>query len=1145
MMVTFVSMCEKNSLKKTRRVLDAFANRIGDNTWQTVITNEGLAAVKKLLRKTATKNTAVSCHWIRTRARSELVWVVGKRERFNSVGLVPTNFTLSKRLTHRQENDWQYLPLIQSLAAVAALFHDWGKATALFQEKLKPSCKQGFKGDPIRHEWISCLLLSAFINRNDNENIVSDESWLERLAQQNVDERELSEVLANVDVQIHKNPFIGLPPMAKLVAWLVVSHHRLPNLNKAKDKADPNKHDAEYYMPKVLTDIDELLLLISKEWGYQNKFDESEYQQRVKQCFNFPKGLLSQSKKWQLALKKWALKLWQQNNLASRCLSDGCYRVILHHARLCLMLGDHYYSSQTADNKWQDTTGLFANTDRETKKLKQKLDEHLIGVAKHAIQTAYYLPAFETQPPKASDINSLKKLSPKNYRWQDKAVENIKAWRKTVNQDTYGFFAVNMASTGCGKTFANAKVMRALSPDGDSLRFTLALGLRTLTLQTGDEYRERIGLDDSELAVLIGSSAVLELHNKNRQAAQQTLTESYGSESQEQLIDEDIDYDCDIPEEGLATVLTCARDRKFLYAPVLSCTIDHMMAATETTRGGRYILPSLRMMSSDLVIDEIDDFSGDDLVAIGRLIFFAAMMGRKVMISSATIPPDLAEGYFKAYRDGWKLYAKTRQVNPLIGCAWIDEFSTQVTSNTGVTTVDAIKHQYRTPHSHFIDSRIKRLQKQPAKRKADIVPCQVLIDDYKSSLPHDENIQSTKQQRYFSLMFNAALLKHQQHYTNDDSTGINVSFGVVRLANISTCVALTRYLLELTEACPQDTQIRTMAYHSQQVLLLRSEQERHLDEVLKRKESKGEQPQAFRHPVIRKHLACANKNPKIKNLIFVLIATPVEEVGRDHDFDWAVIEPSSYRSIIQLSGRVKRHRSGEVTQPNIAIMQYNWKGIRDAHLENNRVFNKPGFEEKITLGTHDVTQLLDISKLEQKVDASARIKKSAKSNSTLFRAIGEQKRRPASLAELEHAATWMELANYQQQGPRYLQGYLNESWFLTGLPQTFVRFRASTPNVKSYLSYMPDLDTFKFCEKDDNGWPVDRQKTLGITVNKLSERAQTNLWLARDFSELIEGLAQQQEKSLRSVSLRYGELSFPHQAGKQYSYNDQLGLVKN
>ncbi len=32
MMVTFISQCQKNALKKTRRVLDAFADRIGDNS---------------------------------------------------------------------------------------------------------------------------------------------------------------------------------------------------------------------------------------------------------------------------------------------------------------------------------------------------------------------------------------------------------------------------------------------------------------------------------------------------------------------------------------------------------------------------------------------------------------------------------------------------------------------------------------------------------------------------------------------------------------------------------------------------------------------------------------------------------------------------------------------------------------------------------------------------------------------------------------------------------------------------------------------------------------------------------------------------------------------------------------------------------
>ncbi|MEW6076470.1 MAG: CRISPR-associated endonuclease Cas3'' [Thermodesulfobacteriota bacterium] len=93
MMVTFISQCEKNALPKTRRVLDAFADRIGDNTWQTVITEEGLKTVHKMLRQTATKSTAVSCHWIRSRSRSQLLWIVGNRSKFDERGVVPVNYT--------------------------------------------------------------------------------------------------------------------------------------------------------------------------------------------------------------------------------------------------------------------------------------------------------------------------------------------------------------------------------------------------------------------------------------------------------------------------------------------------------------------------------------------------------------------------------------------------------------------------------------------------------------------------------------------------------------------------------------------------------------------------------------------------------------------------------------------------------------------------------------------------------------------------------------------------------------------------------------------------------------------------------------------------------------------------------------------
>ena len=121
MLVTFISQCEKKALNRTRRILDAFANRIGNNVWQTAITEDGLDTVKKLLRQSATKSTAVSCHRVRTRQRSELVWVVGNRKKFGEQGLVAVNRT-QKDVSQWQDNKhWQNLELVAIASAIAGL----------------------------------------------------------------------------------------------------------------------------------------------------------------------------------------------------------------------------------------------------------------------------------------------------------------------------------------------------------------------------------------------------------------------------------------------------------------------------------------------------------------------------------------------------------------------------------------------------------------------------------------------------------------------------------------------------------------------------------------------------------------------------------------------------------------------------------------------------------------------------------------------------------------------------------------------------------------------------------------------------------------------------------------------------------------
>ncbi|WCN14537.1 type I-F CRISPR-associated helicase Cas3 [Marinomonas mediterranea] len=1123
MMVTFVSQCEKNALKKTRRVLDAFANRIGDNTWQTLITEDGLLTVKKMLRKTASKNTAVSCHWIRSRSRSQLLWVVGNRKKFNEEGVVPVNTTRRNLLKSEIENDWHYLPLIKSLTAVAALLHDWGKASELFQEKLTPNSKNTFKGDPIRHEWISVLLLHALVKSSGG----TDEGWLTQLSNGSLNENEPKQPLVNIT-----SPLGSLPPLAQLVAWLVVSHHRLP--------LPPNQND---FKAEKAESIEQMLNRIQQTWGYENRYDEAEYAQRVKKCFQFPKGRLGQSSKWLSKLKRWSKQLLEHQMQAQTCIENGSFRLVLTHARLCLMLGDHYYSSQDAAKNWQDKTGLFANTDRKTKTLKQKLDEHLVGVAHHATQTAHLLPAFEKEPPVAEAVQSLRKPSPAGFKWQDKAVQKIQSWNTEKQRDKKhcGFFAINMASTGCGKTFANAKVMRVLSKDQKSLRFILALGLRSLTLQTGREYRERVGLDESELAVQIGSRAVMELDQRNAQKDKldENAYEISGSESQESLLSGHIDYDCAIPEEGLATVLTQTRDKAFLYSPVLACTIDHIMGATETKRGGRYILPTLRLMSSDLVIDEIDDFTCDDLIAIGRLIHLAGMLGRKVMISSATIPPYMAEGYFNAYREGWNLYCQTRDAEHTIGCAWIDEFTTKV-SNIASHELKTAIPEYRQQHANFIDKRVEQLNKQPARRKASLVECHDIIEKHQTQRQQDATVIESKQDAYFKAAFEQAWQLHKNHCLKDEQSNLNVSFGVVRVANISPCVALTRYLLE--QDYPDNIQVRVMAYHSQQLMLLRSEQEKHLDDVLKRKEKSGDAPKAFSNDIIRAHLkSIRSTHPEAKNVLFILVATPVEEVGRDHDFDWAVVEPSSYRSIIQLAGRVKRHREGEVEQPNIGVMQYNLKGLRHSSDPDQVVFHRPGFESgKVLLKTKRLDQLLDVEKVQQRLDAVPRIQQPKHIQAKTI----NKAKTASSLSDLEHMMNWHWLANYKDNGAGKLGGWLTQHWFLTALPQALTPFRGDDSTLKIYLVFDDRYQRLTFCEKDDEGHPVNRESVLNIQHASLSDVARARLWLTRDFKESCEQLAQEKDTTPYIASLRYGEVRFNFDEKKDYLYNDQYGLVK-
>lgn len=1110
MMVIFISQSEKKAVPTVRKILDSFADRIGDDTWQTVITEAGLLAVKAALRRNATKSMAVSCRWIRSRSRSELLWVVGNRNKFNAEGIVPVNWT-QKNVSHFEwENQWQFLPAIKALAAVSALLHDWGKTSDFFQKKLR---RRGGKNrmDPFRHEWISCKLLEALIAVTHSEE--TDENWMQAIISGTVHEAELLKKIQE-NQTVEKQCHLGkLPALASAIVWLILSHHRM---------ADKKGEAKDGYEQVERGSFESVLSHLSADWGYQNPRKEEFAVGDLAKCFYFPEGLLwEHSAIWQKELKKWVGRLHDvsislQQGVQSEALTQRpAFRLILLYARLCLMIGDHYVSSKKSETKAGQTwsvTKLWANTDGQGG-CKQYLEEHLVKVSAQALQTAHRLPFFAEKMERAYDIRGLKKQGTGAYAWQEKAVAKIHEYRKAHAKDT-AWFIINMASTGCGKTIANAKIMHAISPDRKSLRYILALGLRSLTLQTGDSYRKQLGMDGSELAVLIGSDAIRSLHEREQEES------DCGMESAASLMEENVDY-LDTFDSGEMQFMTlflgdtnqrADKNKALLLKPVLAATIDHMMGAVQTIKGGRYMLPFLRLMSSDLVIDEIDDFTTRDLYAIARLVHLAGMLGRNVGISSATIPPDLAEGMARAYRAGLSVYNDfflEKKPCAVFGC---DEFKSAVQEMPAGNETD-----FPAAHQKFVNSRCKKLKVQKIRRKGELMGCTPSTD------------KTDVENNFFEDIRKATEKMHALNHVIDQKTGKHISFGVVRMANINPCVELSEYLLRC--AWSAGYAVRLMTYHSRQILLLRHEQEKYLDRVLSRK-GEANQCVELTDPIIRRHIDESQE----ENILFIVVATPVEETGRDHDFDWAVIEPSSYRSIIQLSGRVMRHRTLAKDQAasNVAVMEYNLRGLKG----EPKAFKWPGYEVgKYQLESHDMRNLIDVNDLASRIDAMPRIRKPGELH-------------PESrLIDLEHQ-TMMDFNSQSDVGPQSMHGWIKEYWWLTGLPMEFRRFRENAiEDVKLTVRYTDGEETF--CELDDHGSLVNRKAILHIDdYAEMTEEMERRLWIRRSYAKSVRQMIdmedpRSEEEQIEQAERKYGEITMPKTSGDtHWLYSDQLGLFK-
>jgi CRISPR-associated endonuclease/helicase Cas3 len=987
MIVLFVSECEKAAWKRSRRILSHYAVQIGRRTWLARISAEGLRNIRRELTQAASRHTAIACHRVKGRYQTELVWIVGSRRHFSGSG----EFAFSHSaipLPNVNENTPPAVRLLSHLCILAGLFHDLGKHGACFQHKLRD--EKSNQSDPVRHERISLLLLLrlitlialppaadntppatsipprprrriAGVNTRPAVGLASlkNDQWLEALTDSkkiygalkllwkenpNNDWREL--------IPTEGSPLRpewsstegdhGLPPLLSVLCFLIISHHKLPGGHE--DDFAPLE---ETYLNRSQDLLNGLQLA-------------TDYQPAWLQSPKWVNEIVKHARRAHYLLQEHALPL------QDRAL---WYSAARYMARCALVLADHSVSSKAKieiaiNPQSAQAQVCFANSWQG--QLRQTLAAHLERVGRlsgkalnhlHQLQHGRKASAIETSPAPLTVP-----ITEEAFIWQEKAERKLLQTQRQEGNANEGFFALVMAETGSGKTRGNARILAAAN-NHQNYRLTVALGLRTLTLQTGDEYRDDLGFGSTpeivgeQCAIMVGGALTIALHEMtgtekkdelislSPQEEQAGLESSNLDDSLYEGISGEFDYDYDPDAPSWPEDLTAPNNPKLdrlLQVPILVCTIDHLMPFLQSQRASATVL-GFRLAGSDLIIDEIDSFSIEDLPALLKLAYVVGFNGRKLLLSSATLPPATARAFYRAYRTGFNRWQQLQGIESSpIRCGWFSHH----TAHIRLASV-ADNAAFAKQHGRFIGDLLDTMQQQPVRRRlgADLVPI----------VKNEETVYRNVMQNCWEL--------HQQWANCDPATGIRYSIGCVRWSNVAHTRNFAKYWLNEPLSLDK-VQVKLICYHAKHLPLIRHHIEQILNALLTRKGNR----QPHDHPTLRAHLE--NCQQQGKTQLFIVVSTsPVSEVGRDHDYDWGIVEPNSYWSLIQMAGRIWRHRRHlEAYQPNMRIMSQTMRGLNNKPMR----FTQPGPESSrfaLQDNAAELDGVFDLDSLQERIDA--------------------------------------------------------------------------------------------------------------------------------------------------------------------------------
>jgi len=241
------------------------------------------------------------------------------------------------------------------------------------------------------------------------------------------------------------------------------------------------------------------------------------------------------------------------------------------------------------------------------------------------------------------------------------------------------------------------------------------------------------------------------------------------------------------------------------------------------------------------------------------------------------------------------------------------------------------------------------------------------------------------------------------------------------------------------------------------------------------------------------------------------------------------------RSIIQLAGRVLKHRPQIPTKPNIILLNKNYKALAG----KDCCFVKPGFEisELKRLGSHDLLEILDVEQFET-INAVPRIsgieKKELNINSW------------NNLVELEHKA----ITNQLFSGKKTANVWWKHTPQWCGEVQRQQQFRKSQPDEAYYLFIDDKNSKPKWRWKNEHVNPPQFGELSGVSIENIDIDVYgkgNDFWFKLDAGEIYMQLDEELKiDSLFEVSKRFGELRLDEYENTQqdYKYHPNLGVFR-